>query len=119
MADAGGGGVAGNQLNTVTPDSGRLWVGYRFTQPGYRGLSAGAGIYAASGAYVDLANVYETDGYHTVDAKIGYEDEVIAASLAVKNLTNEKYFVPYTYLGGRVAPGEELTVYGSFAVKFR
>jgi iron complex outermembrane receptor protein len=114
-----GGGVVGNQLNTVTPDSGRLWVGYRFTQPGYRGLSAGAGIYVASGAYVDLANVYETDGYHTVDAKIGYEDEVIAASLAVKNLTNEKYFVPYTYLGGRVAPGEELTVYGSLAVKFR
>jgi len=114
-----GGGVAGNQLNTVSPDSGRLWVSYRFTQPGYRGLSAGAGIYAASGAYVDLANVYETDGYYTVDAKIGYDDEDIATSVAVKNLTNETYFVPYTYLGGRVAPGEELAVYGSFAVKIK
>lgn len=114
-----GGGVAGNQLNTVSPDSGRLWVSYRFTRPGYRGLSAGAGIYAASGAYVDLANVYETDGYYTVDAKVGYDDEDIAASIAVKNLTNETYFVPYTYLGGRVAPGEELAVYGSFAVKIK
>jgi iron complex outermembrane receptor protein len=94
-------------------------VSYRFTQPGYRGLSAGAGIYAASGAYVDLANVYETDGYYTVDAKVGYDDEDIAASISVKNLTNEKYFVPYSYFGGRIAPGEELAVYGSFAVKIK
>lgn len=119
LTKAAGGGAAGNQLNIVSPDSGRLWVSYRFTQPGYRGLSAGAGIYAASGAYVDLANVYETDGYYTVDAKIGYDDEDIAASLAVKNLTNEKYFVPYSYFGGRIAAGEELAVYGSFAVKIK
>ena len=114
-----GGGVAGNRLNNVYPDSGRVWVSYRFTQPGYRGLSAGAGIYAASGAYLDLANVYETDAYYTVDAKLGYDDEEIAASVSVKNLTNEKYFIPFNYFGGRIMPGEELAVYGSFAVKIK
>lgn len=115
--NASGGGSPGNQLNIVPPDSGRLWVSYKFTTPGWRGLSAGAGVYAASGAYVDPANVYETSGYYTVDAKIGYDDEDISASLAVKNLTDRDYFAPYNYFGGRIAPGEPLSVYGTFAVK--
>lgn len=115
--NASGGGSPGNQLNIIPPDSGRLWVSYRFTTPGYRGLSAGAGVYAASGAYVDPANVYETTGYYTVDAKVGYDDEDISASLSVKNLTDREYFVPYNYFGGRIAPGEPLSVYSTFSVK--
>ena len=82
------------------------------------GWSVGAGIYLASGSYVDAANLYKTDGYFTVDAKIGYETETYSAALHLKNLTDEEYFVPYTWFGGQVAPAEGRTIYGTFAYKF-
>jgi iron complex outermembrane receptor protein len=113
-----GGGLAGNQLNLIPPDSGRFWASCRFDGT-LQGWSVGAGLYAASAAFVDSANVYETDGYVTVDAKIAYDDERYSAALAIKNLTNEKYFVPFNYYGGRVAPGEDIAVYATFAVRLR
>lgn len=116
-ADAGG-GLAGNQLNLIPPDSGRFWASYRF-DGAWQGWSLGAGLYAVSDTIVDAANVYETNGYVTVDAKIAYNDEMYSAALAVKNLTNEKYFVPFNYYGGRVAPGEDIAVYATFAVRLR
>lgn len=114
--DVPGTAPSGNTLNIVPPDSGRLWVNYRFGGE-WLGWSIGAGLYASSGSYVDLANVYKTEGYVTADAKIGYENEWLSASLNVKNLTDERYFVPFNYYGGRIAPGEPLTVYGRLAVK--
>jgi iron complex outermembrane receptor protein len=104
-------------LNIVPPDSGRLWANYKFDGP-WRGWSAGAGVYAASGAYVDPANLYKTAGFATVDAKIAYEHEHFAASVDVKNLLGAHYLVPFNYYGGRVAPGDERAVYGKVAVKF-
>lgn len=113
-----GGGLTGNRLNIVPPDSGRFWGIYRF-DGSLQGFSVGGGFYAASDAFVDAANVYETGGYVIFDAKVAYEDDTYAASLAIKNLTGEKYFVPYSYFGGRVAPGEDLAVYATFAVRLR
>ncbi|MEP9349424.1 TonB-dependent siderophore receptor [Xanthobacter sp. KR7-225] len=110
---------AGSQLNIVPPNSGRLWVNYKFDPAVAKGWSVGAGLYAASGAYVDLANLYETSAYFTIDAKIAYETENFKAQLTAKNLTGEDYFVPYNYYGGRVAPGEARGVYGKVAWTFR
>jgi iron complex outermembrane receptor protein len=67
---------------------------------------------------VDGANLYKTDGYFTIDAMIGYKTDTFSAAFHLKNLTNEEYFVPYTWLGGQVAPGEGRTFYGTFAYKF-
>lgn len=111
--------AAGNQLNIVPPNSGRLWVNYKFDASVAEGWSVGAGIYAASGAYVDLANVYETPAYFTIDAKIAYEVDKFKASITAKNLTGEDYFVPYNYYGGRVAPGDARGVYGKVAWTFK
>jgi iron complex outermembrane receptor protein len=102
----------------VPENSGRLWVDYAFGPNFLPGWSIGAGIYAASGAYVDAQNRWKTDGYYTVDAKLAYENEHFAASLAVKNLTDEEYFTPYVWFGGQVAPGAPRTVYGQFSYKF-
>ena len=63
---------AGNKLPLVTAHSGRLWANYKFDPGWLDGWSVGAGIYAASSQYVDNANLWRTDGYFTVDAKIGY-----------------------------------------------
>ncbi len=111
------GAAAGNNLIGVPAHSGRVWINYAFDPDVLKGWSVGAGVYAASAAAVDLGNLYEADSYFTVDAKIAYENEAFTAALNVKNLTGEEYFVPYSYFGGRVAPGEDRAVYGT--VKYR
>ena len=109
---------AGNQLNIVPPNSGRLWVNYRFGPGTLAGWHIGAGVYAASSAYVDLANTFKTNGYYTADATVGYESRHFDASVTVKNLTGQDYYVPFVYYGGRVAPGDERSVFARVALKF-
>lgn len=107
--------AAGTKLPFVPAHSGRLWANYKFDPGWLEGWSAGAGIYVASSQYVDNLNLWRSDGYFTVDAKIGYEKGNIRAFLAAKNLTGEKYFTPYTWLGGQVAPGAPRAIYGQIS----
>lgn len=116
--DIPGTATAGKHLNIVPEHSGRFWLHYRFNAPLLSGWSIGSGVYASSGAFVDLANQFRADSYFTFDSKIAYENEYFAALFSVKNLTGEKYFVPFVYYGGRVAPGDERAVYGAVTVKF-
>ena len=90
----------------MPPNSGRVWVSYSFDPGPLEGWSVGVGLYAASGAYVDLANVYETSAYYTIDANVSYQMKNFKGSLTAKNLTGEDYYVPYNYYGGRIAPGD-------------
>ena len=110
--------VAGNSMNIIPQDSGRFWVNYKFGGQ-WDGWNAGAGIYASSGAFVDLANQYKTNPYATLDAKIGYQKDSYAISLNMKNLTDRHYFVPYNYYGGRVAVGTGRTVLLNISYKFK
>ncbi|MET4204897.1 TonB-dependent siderophore receptor [Bradyrhizobium sp. LA6.12] len=110
--------AAGNHPSGVPEDSGRVWVNYAFDTAALRGWSVGAGVYAASSQYVDNFNLYKTPGYFTVDAKIAYETEHFRASFNVKNLTGEKYFVPFAWLGGQVAPGDGRAFYGTIAYRY-
>lgn len=107
----------GNKLAGVPAHSGRLWVDYAFSGAA-KGLSVGAGIYASSGQYVDMTNLYETQGYFTIDSKIAYDGGSWTAALHAKNLTGEEYFVPYTWFGGQVAPGDGRAFYGTFTLKY-
>lgn len=118
FSDSFSGVPAGNRPSGVPTDSGRVWVNYAFDTPALRGWSVGAGVYAASSQYVDTFNLYKTPGYFTVDAKIAYETERFRASLNIKNLTGEKYFVPYAWLGGQVAPGDGRGIYGTIAYRY-
>lgn len=102
----------------VPQHSGRLWINYAFGQDFLPGWSVGAGVYAASSQTVNAQHDWSTNGYFTVDAKIGYESEKLRASLSVKNLTGEKYYTPYNWFGGQVAPGAPRTVYGQISYKF-
>lgn len=118
FADATTSTPKGNRIAGVPENSGRLWVNYVFDTDFLQGWSAGAGIYLASSQFVDSANQFETDGYYTVDAKIGYATETFSASLYVKNLTGEEYFEPYTWFGGQVAPGADRAFYGTVVYKY-
>lgn len=118
FVDAAGANIpAGNKLQNVPAHSARLWANYKFDESVVPGLSLGAGIYAASGQYVDAQNLWQTGGYYTIDAKVGYENQRIRASVSAKNLTNSQYFVPYTWFGGQVSPGAPLMVYGQLSIK--
>ena len=117
-SDSNTGTPQGNRVPGVPEDSGRFWVNYTFDWPTLRGWSAGAGVYVASSQYVDNFNLYKTPGYFTVDAKIAYETEHWRASFNVKNLTGEKYFVPFLWFGGQVARGDGRAFYGTLAYKY-
>lgn len=118
QAEIASGPAAGKALVEVPEHSGRLWVNYTFDPDVLRGWSVGAGIYAASSQFVDTFNIYETDAYYTVDAKIGYDAENYSVTLSAKNLTGEEYFVPYSWFGGQVAPGADRAFYGTVVYKY-
>jgi len=107
----------GTKLAAVPAHLGRFWVDYAFDGR-LQGFSLGAGIYASSAQYVDIYNLYETQGYVTVDSKIAYDAKNWTAALHLKNLTGEEYFVPYTWFGGQVAPGDGRAVYGTVTLKY-
>lgn len=118
FSDSKTGTPKGNKIPGVPEQSARLWANYAFSSEALRGLSAGAGVYVSSGQFVDNANLYKTGRFHTVDAKLAYDVKNYAVSVHVKNLTGEKYFVPYSWFGGQVAPGDARAVYGQFSVKY-
>ncbi|MFT3938098.1 TonB-dependent siderophore receptor [Rhodopseudomonas sp.] len=118
FVDSSGVIPGGNKLPFVPEHSGRVWANYKFDPSVAPGWSVGAGVYAASSQYVDNANLWKTDGYYTVDAKIGYEKDGFRAFVALKNLTGETYFTPYAWLGGQVAPGAPRMVYGQLSYRF-
>jgi iron complex outermembrane receptor protein len=118
FTDNSAGVPANNRLALVPENSGRFWANYRFQQPMIKGLSIGGGVYAQGQAYLSNNNTYKTDGYHTFDASIAYEHKNFRVATTVKNLTNEQYFQPYGYFGGRVIPSEGTTAYATFSVKF-
>ncbi len=109
--------AADTRVPMVPKHSGRIWVNYEFGPDFMPGWSAGAGIYAASDQTINAQYDWKTDGYFTIDAKIGYENEKMRASLSVQNLSGEKYFTPYTWFGGQVAPGTPRTVYAQLGFK--
>ena len=109
----------GNQLVGVPKNSGRLWGRYAFSPDSpLAGLFVGAGLYAASEQAIDLSNTDFTPGYCTFDAAAGYSIGPVRLGLTVKNIADKEYFVPYTYLGNRVAPGAPRTVYGTLSFQF-
>lgn len=111
-------GADGDRLPGVPEHSGRLWANYTFQQPELEGLRAGVGVYAQSGEAVSADNVFETDGFYTVDAALNYDTETFGATLAIRNLTDENYFDRYGYFGGRVAPADGVNGFVGFRIRY-
>ncbi len=118
------------RLNLSPRDSGRLWANYTFDgallNGALKGWSAGAGFYAASGQVVEigqptpLAQIgkpWSTSGYITFDANVAYRRDNFTFAITGKNLGDQRYFVQYPYLQGRVAPGEGRTFFATVSVR--
>lgn len=108
----------GNKVAGVPEDSGRVWANYRFNTDALAGLSVGAGVYWQSAAFIDNANTYKADSFHTLDAAVRYDQAKYTVALTVKNLTKEDYYQFYNYFGGRVRPDDNTTAYLSGSYKF-
>lgn len=111
------------QFLGVTPvgaprNSGRLWGNYLVTEGGLKGLSFGAGLYAASKQRVQLGQPWLTSSYVTLDAKVGYQIDNWKFQIVGKNLADHKYWTPYQYFAARVAPGDRRSVLASASTRF-
>jgi len=118
------------RLNLSPRDSGRLWANYAFDgvilNGALKGWSAGAGLYAASGQVIEIGQPapwaqigkpWSTSGYITFDANIAYKHDNFTFAITGKNLGDQRYFVQYPYLQGRVAPGEGRTFFATVSVR--
>ena len=105
-------------LAQVPRNSGRLWTNYTFQDGTAEGLSVGAGLYGASPQAVVVGGPWKSPGYVTFDARVAYPIKSWTLSLVARNLANQRYWVPYSYLDGRVAPGPGRTVFATAAVRF-
>ena len=110
--------IVGKQLVNAPRNSGRLWGNYKFTSGDLEGLSLGAGFYASSPRVVELGNGFTTPSFITFDAAATYSLDDWTFALTGKNLTDQRYYLPYQYLQGRVAPGEERAVYATISRRF-
>ena len=108
----------GNTLAGVPEHSGRIWLDYAFGPGRYEGLGIGAGIYAQTGEFVSDNNAFKADGFYTVAAAMRYETDRYRATLALRNLTDNRYFDRYGYFDGRVFQGEGLTATASLEFTF-
>jgi iron complex outermembrane receptor protein len=107
----------GNRVDFVPENAGRLWANYKFQSGRLKNFSIGAGLYAASRQALSLDNQFFTPGFVTFDARIAYDFENYTFAVVGKNLADRRYFIPYPYFQGRVAPAEPLTVLASISVK--
>lgn len=65
-------------------------------------------IHAASSSWVEQSNTYRTAGYGVVNASGSYTSGKTSVSIAVKNLLDRDYDLPFwKMMEGRVAPGPE------------
>ena len=55
--------IVGAPLVGTPKDSGRVWANYTFTEGAAKGLSLGAGFYAASEQVAELGKVWRTPAY--------------------------------------------------------
>lgn len=109
---------AGNKIDRVPDDSGRVWANYKIQTGPLQNVSVGAGVYAASPQAVALDNKYFTPGFVTVDGKLGYDMKGWSFALVGKNLANAHYFQVLPANIGWVAPGEPRTVYVTANLKY-
>jgi iron complex outermembrane receptor protein len=108
----------GTALSQVPRNSGRLWANYRFGEGRLEGLSIGGGLYGASEQAVTVGGPWRTPGYVTLDAAASYPIGGFTVAVVAKNLANQRYWVPYSFLDGRVAPGAGRTVFATVSARF-
>ncbi|HWQ69088.1 MAG TPA: TonB-dependent receptor, partial [Patescibacteria group bacterium] len=106
-----------------------LWIWHQWGHGAFRGLEAGAGLFAAGLRQGDEQNSFQLPGYMRLDAAAAYHWQVgrsrLTARLNIYNLLDQRYFessnitdplTPIPRMG--ITPGAPLTVLGSIQVAY-
>ncbi|MDQ3773503.1 MAG: TonB-dependent siderophore receptor [Pseudomonadota bacterium] len=114
------GGREGFRLHDVPEYSGSLWMRYRFLGGPWKGLSLGAGVFAAS-ERTDSDNSFEVPGYARVDLSAAYTWKLgptwLTARLNVENLLDKEYF-KNVVSSSEIHPGAPRTFLGSLQIEY-
>jgi iron complex outermembrane receptor protein len=70
-----------------------------------QGFQVGAGLNYQDKSFSDITNVNSIPAHVIGNAMIGWESPTWGASLNVKNITNERYFIAANGAGGFVGDG--------------
>lgn len=102
----------GARLARVPKHRARIAARYRFLSGAVKGLELGAGMTAASRAFITLPNGLTSDSYAVFDAQASYQWGPARLGLRVDNLFNNRYFLPYQYFAQDVVrPGNPRSAY--------
>ncbi len=102
----------GTRLARVPEHRARIAARYRFQGGAVKGLELGAGMSAASKAFMTLPNGLTSDSYAVFDAQASYQWGPARLGLRVDNLFNNRYFLPYQYFAQDVVrPGNSRSAY--------
>ncbi len=80
------------------------------------GLGLGGGLRYVSTQFIDEDNVFELDGYVTVDATVYYRLGGVRLGLNFKNLTDTEYFTR-GFGNSAVIPADPFATYGSLEIR--
>ncbi len=108
----------GSPIAGIPRHSGRLWTNYRIVNGPFNGLAIGAGVYAQSASALDVPAVPKNAGFYNLDAAVSYRTEHATFSLSGKNLTDQRYFESLNYFGGRVYPGQPMSLYFAASLRY-
>ena len=109
----------GKRLPRVPEHAGRVAVRYRVQDGKLKGLGVGLGVTLGAKRPVSLTNNYFTAPYYVADAQLSYERKDFKAALSISNLTNNRYFEPYPFLGEDVvAPARPITFALTLSYRF-
>jgi iron complex outermembrane receptor protein len=84
-----------------------------------KGLELGAGMTAASRAFMTLPNGLTSDSYAVFDAQASYNLGPARLGQRIDNLFDARYFIPYQYFAQDVVrPGNPRSAYATLSLSF-
>ncbi|MEJ1977955.1 MAG: TonB-dependent receptor [Acetobacteraceae bacterium] len=106
----------GNHPQGVPASMANLWTTYDFSIKGVPGFQVGAGLNYRAKTFSDIVNVNSVPSFVIANAEISYEGRGWGASLNLKNITNQRYFIAANEAGGYV--GEPFSAFATAHVDF-
>jgi len=108
----------GNRLARIPQHSGRVAIRFDRKEGFFKGFGAGLGVTMATARPGDNANTFSTPAYATVDAQLSYTRGPATVSVGIQNLLDTRYYQPFAFFNGSVAPNAPFNVFCQATVRF-
>ncbi len=109
---------SGNRLARIPQHSGRIALRFDRKDGYFKGFGAGLGVTMATARPGDNANTFSTPAYATVDAQLSYTRGPATVSVGIQNLLDTRYYQPFAFFNGSVAPNAPFNVFCQATVRY-